>query len=297
MLFDSHCHAWRNWPYAESVPDPHTRGSVDALLWDMDENQVDRAAVVCVRMGREEGERCANDDNNDYVAAAINAHPDRLVMLADVDCCWTEAEYHKPRAARRLEQAVGRYGLSGFTHYVEGDNDGWLWSEDGQEFFATAARLDLVASLALSAPWFSDLRQVAQAYPTLPILLHHLGMLRLARPTFATDLAALMGLADLPNLYLKLSGLHYLAQDAWDFPFVEVQERVFRPLLAAFGADRFVWGSDFSAVGRYITYPQSLELVRSRLQGLGAADLDLVLGGTLDQLFRTRRPHRRKAEK
>jgi predicted TIM-barrel fold metal-dependent hydrolase len=120
-------------------------------------------------------------------------------------------------------------------------------------------------------------------------------MLQLARPTFEADLAALIGLADVPNLYLKLSGLHYLAQDAWDFPFLEVQARVLRPLLTAFGAARFVWGSDFSAAGRYITYRQSLELARRRLAGLNTADLDLVLGGTIDQLFRTRRPHHRKA--
>ncbi len=290
MLFDSHCHAWRKWPYAEGVPDPETRGSVDMLLWEMDENGVDRAAVVCVRMGREVSAACGNDDNNDYVAAAVKAHPDRLVMLADVDCFWTDTEYHKPGAPERLEQAAERYGLCAFTHYVDGDNDGWLVSEEGQEFFASAARLNLIASLALSAAWFSDLRQVALANPTMPIVLHHLGMLRLEHPTLEADLAALIGNADLPNLYLKLSGLHYLSEASWDFPFEDVQKRVLRPLLAAFGSERFVWGSDFSAASRYITYSQSLELVRNRI-GLASGDISLVLGETLDGLLRTRRPH------
>ena len=290
MLFDSHCHTWRKWPYAEGVPDLETRGSVDTLLWEMDENGVDRAAVVCVRMGKEVSAACENDDNNDYVAAAVKAHPDRLVMLADVDCFWTDTEYHKPRASERLEQAAERYDLCAFTHYVDGDNDGWLVSEEGREFFACAARLNLIASLALSAPWFSDLREVALTNPTMPILLHHLGMLRLERPTLEDDLAALVANADLPNLYLKLSGLHYLSENAWDFPFEEVQKRVLRPLLAAFGAERFVWGSDYSAASRYITYSQSLELVRSRI-GLSNEDINLVQGATLDLLLRSRRPH------
>ncbi|HMK96659.1 MAG TPA: amidohydrolase family protein [Acidimicrobiales bacterium] len=297
MLFDSHCHAWRKWPYSQGVPDPDARGSVDTLLWEMDENGVDRAAVVCVRMGREVSAACANDDNNDYVAVAVKAHPDRLVMLADIDCFWTDAEYHKPGASERLKQAAERYELCAFTHYVDGDNDGWLVSEEGQAFFATAARLNLVASLAVPAPWFADLRQVALANPTMPILLHHLGMLRLESPTLEADIAALVRNADLPNLYIKLSGLHYLSEHPWDFPFLEVQERVFCPLLAAFGAERFVWGSDFSAAGRYISYPQSLEVVRRRLDGLSAGDINLVLGETLESLLRTRRPRGQQLQK
>ena len=268
MLFDSHCHAWRKWPYAEGVPDPETRGSVDMLLWEMDENGVDRAAVVCVRMGREVSAACGNDDNNDYVAAAVKAHPDRLVMLADVDCFWTDTEYHKPGAPERLEQAAERYGLCAFTHYVDGDNDGWLVSEEGQEFFASAARLNLIASLALSAAWFSDLRQVALANPTMPILLHHLGMLRLEHPTLEADLAALIGNADLPNLYLKLSGLHYLSEASWDFPFEDVQKRVLRPLLAAFGAN--------ASSGAPTSQPLAVtSLTRSllNLSGTGSASL------------------------
>ena len=204
MLFDSHCHAWRKWPYAEGVPDPETRGSVDMLLWEMDENGVDRAAVVCVRMGKEVGAACGNDDNNDYVAAAVKAHPDRLVMLADVDCFWTDTEYHKPGAPERLEQAAERYGLCAFTHYVDGDSDGWLVSEEGQEFFASAARLNLIASLALSAAWFSG---SAPGSPSQPYHAHIAApprdvASRTPHPRGVRYGSALVANADLPNLYL-----------------------------------------------------------------------------------------------
>ena len=46
MIFDAHCHAWRNWPYEDGVPGPQSYGSAEALLWEMDANGVDRAAVV-----------------------------------------------------------------------------------------------------------------------------------------------------------------------------------------------------------------------------------------------------------
>lgn len=287
MIFDSHCHAWRNWPYDPRVPDLHYKGSVDALLWEMDENGVDRAAVVCARMGREAGEPSANDDNNDYVAKAVAAHPDRLVMIADVDGVWCPQEHHKPGAAARLRRAVEQYGLAAFTHYVDEDSEGWFASDGGLEFFGTAAELGVVASLGMSPSWQPDLRRVALACPTLPILVHHQGMARLHKVTFETDLAAVLANSDLPNVFLKVSGFHYLARQSWEYPFPEVRERVLRPLVAAYTPLRLLWGSDFSAARPYVTYRQSLEVVRTHLGGLGDGAMDRILGANLNELLRT----------
>ena len=62
-MIDSHVHAWRQWPYDQAVPDPATRGCIDHLLYEMDRHEVERALVVCARIG-------GNDDNNEYVARA-----------------------------------------------------------------------------------------------------------------------------------------------------------------------------------------------------------------------------------
>ena len=68
MIVDSHCHAWRYWPYQPPVPDPTSRGMVEQLLFEMDRNGVDRAVVVCARIDH-------NPDNNDYVAECVRALP------------------------------------------------------------------------------------------------------------------------------------------------------------------------------------------------------------------------------
>src|SRR5690348_1260468 len=59
MIVDSHCHAWRTWPYEPPVPDPTSRGMVEQLLWEMDQNGVEKAVVICARIEH-------NPDNNDY---------------------------------------------------------------------------------------------------------------------------------------------------------------------------------------------------------------------------------------
>ena len=102
MLADSHCHAWRHWPYDNSVPDPDYRGSIEALLYEMDTHGVERAAIVCARIGRGSGgSGFGNEDNNAYVSAFARKHPDRISAWVDFDCAW-RTEHHQIGAPKRL---------------------------------------------------------------------------------------------------------------------------------------------------------------------------------------------------
>jgi len=146
MIIDAHCHAWRYWPDEPPVPDPTSRGTVEPLLFEMDQHGVDQAVVVCARIDH-------NPDNNDYVAGCAVRFPERLHQFADVDCSWMPS-YHAPGAAERLAQSVARYRLKGFTHYVKSDDDGsWFGGEEGQAFFSTAARLRQIASPRPAPPY------------------------------------------------------------------------------------------------------------------------------------------------
>ncbi len=278
MIFDSHCHAWRRWPYDLAVPDPESRGSAEALLYEMDANGVDRAALVCARIGGGAGgDGFANDDNNDYGAAFARAHPDRVVALVDVDCVW-RPEHHTAGAAERLVDEVERTGAVGFTHYVTPENDGWFRTDDAHAFFAAAADRGLIASLAVSAPWFDDLRALAVENPSLPVLIHHM-----SHPGTPAALEALLALADVPSIGVKISGFNYLAEERWDYPYPRSQA-VFRSIAQAFGPDRLYWGSDFPASRDDLTYRQSLEVVRSHAEGPDAAALAALLGDNLAAL-------------
>ena len=279
MLFDAHCHAWRRWPYDTAVPDPDTRGSIETLLYEMDSHGVERAAVVCARIGGGAGgDGFANDDNNDYVARFAAAHPDRITPWVDVDCLWRE-EHHTPGAAERLRSEIERSGARGFTHYVSPEtNDGWLGSDDAREFFRFAAEAGLIASLALSAVWFDDLRAIAAANPSLPILLHHM-----THPSSAADLDALLTLAELPNVGVKISGFNYNASDYWAFPYPQSQA-IFRSIADRFGSSRLYWGSDFPASRDQLTYRQAIETVRSRSDFLAPAQLAGIMGDNLAAL-------------
>lgn len=278
MIVDAHCHAWTHWPYQPPVPDPRSRGAVDQLLWEMDQNGVDRAAVVCAAIDH-------NPLNNDDVAAWVEHHPDRLIQIADVDCLWSPT-YQTPGAATRLAEAVDRYRLRGFTHYVRSDDDGsWYRTDDGLAFFETAARLGQVVSLAIPARLQHVVRDIAERFPSLSILCHHMAGARLADPA---SLEEICRSSARPNIHVKLSGFHYAAPVAWAYPYHECRPIV-RALFEHFGAERLHWGSDYPVVRRAMTYQQSLEAVRTHCaEIIPPPAMARVLGDSLAALLGAR---------
>jgi L-fuconolactonase len=278
VIFDAHCHAWRRWPYDLGVPDPDSRGSAEALLYEMDTHGVDRAAIVAARIGGGAGgDGFANEDNNDYVVEFAARHPDRITPIIDVDCVW-RPEHHTPGAAERLVAEAERTGAIGFTHYVSPANDGWFSTDDAHGFFRAAADRGMIASIALTAPWLGDLRALAAENPTMPFLLHHM-----THPRSQADLESLLALADLPNVGVKISGFNYVAERAWEVPYPNGQ-RIFRAIADAFGARRLYWGSDFPASRDELTYRQAIEVVRTHADFLDDSQLSAVLGDNLAAL-------------
>jgi predicted TIM-barrel fold metal-dependent hydrolase len=281
MIVDAHCHAWARWPYDAGVPDPQ-RGSIDALRYGMDTHGIDRAVVVAARLGLEDP-RTDNADNNAYVAAAISESADRFALFADIDSFWSP-EHHLAGAAARLEAVVDEFAPAGLTHYVRGQDDGWLLSADGVAFFERAAELGLIASLHVPPEWHQSLAELASLVPGLPILLHHQGLVPSGLRSDDAQAEQLLALATLPNVFLKVSGFHYLTDRPWGYPFDDAGP-LLSSLAAAFGAERLVWGSDFPVCTKHVSLRQTIEVVHEQLGFLSDREINLVMGGTMQGLI------------
>jgi L-fuconolactonase len=275
VIVDSHSHAWNHWPYEPPVPDAPTRGSAEQLVFELDNHEVDLALVVAAGIEH-------NENNNAYVADAVQRFPGRLLHIADVDCTWSR-DYHTPGAADRLREAIRVYDPVGFTHYVRRENDGWMVSDEGMEFFGVAAEHGLIASLAASPAWQDDIRTIAREFPGMPILCHHLAGIRGAG---AGGLQQVLASADCPNIYVKVSGFYYGAERPWDFPFPEAIE-VVRELYRNLGPHRLVWASDFPASRRWVSYTQSVEMVRTHCSFIDPEHLPAIFGGNMQAILET----------
>lgn len=274
-ILDSHCHAWRTWPYAQA-PDAESRATVELLLYEMDAHSVEQALVVCAAIDE-------NPDNVEYVAAARDRSPDRILLVADLDCTWSDS-YHRPGSAERLCALDDRFGLTGFAHYLADDNDGWLAGDEADAVFAVAAERGLVVSLGASPAWQEDLRAIAHRHPTVPVLCQTLGGVPAGVGVDSPALYEVLASADVESIYVKVAGLHYCSARGWDYPWPDAVA-VLEKIAQAFGPERLCWGSDFPASTRFTTYRQSLEVVRSHCPFFGKDDLRLVLGGTLSGIL------------
>ena len=278
MIIDSHCHAWPRWPYQPPVPDDEHRGRIEQLLHEMDINGVDQAFIVCAQIDH-------NPQNNAYIAQAISEHPERLHQAADVDCSWSPT-YHQPGAADRLRQTAELWPIKGFTHYLKPDDDGaWLYSDEGLAFFKVAEEKKLIASIAGHPGHQPAIRKVAERFPSMPILCHHLGGVKAGGEPPNAGLNEVLASAQLPNIYIKLSGFAYCSQTDWDFPYADTHW-IIRSLYENFGPYRMCWGSDYPVVRFYMTYRHALEAFRAHCTFVPDNDKAWILGKTLDRLLR-----------
>jgi L-fuconolactonase len=276
VIIDSHCHAWRTWPYSPLVPDEASRGTVEQLLYEMDLHGVEQAAIVCAAIEN-------NPDNVEYVSFAKERYRKRLHVIADLDCTW-HPTYHRPGSADRLRALDDKYELIGFTHYVSRTNDGWLGTDEAESLFVAAEERGLLVSLAAGPAWQADLRAIARRHPGVPVLCHHLGGVSSEGGGEPDGLGQLVQSVACPNIFVKISGFHYASPQSWNHPWPD-GIKLFKQIFEAFGPNRLCWASDFPASTRHCTYRQSLEVVRTHCDFLSSDDLRLILGGTMQAIL------------
>ncbi|MBI2190512.1 MAG: amidohydrolase [Planctomycetes bacterium] len=280
MIIDSHTHAWPRWPYEPPVPDSTSRGTIEQLLFEMDQHRVDQAVLVCARIDH-------NPDNNAYIAECVHRHPTRLIQFADVDCSWTDT-YHTPGATDRLARTAEECPIRGFTHYVRGDDDGsWFLGDEGVQFFQKAADLKLIASLAIGSHLQPVLRRLAERFPSVPFLCHHMAGARASEQPPHPRLKEILASARTPNICIKMSGFHYVSQVSWDYPYSDCGWIV-RALYEHFGPTRLCWGSDYPVVRAYMTYQHALEAFQTHCPFIPEKDKAEILGGALHRLLAER---------
>ena len=130
-----------------------------------------------------------------------------------------------------------------------------------------AADLGLVIELHIGPNYALQAASAIRAFPGCKVLIDHMGEPKLGNPY---EFANMLELAKLPNVYMKISGIDYIATDAPNFPSVlPFTTRLIRE----YGPDRIVWSGG------------SPKLADFHMKGYSAADIAKVKGGNLQKLL------------
>ncbi|MBL8600276.1 MAG: amidohydrolase family protein [Devosia sp.] len=270
MIVDSHCHCWPSWPYGKVV-DPTTRGSSDRLVSELDENGIAHAIVICASIE-------ANASNNEYVYQEATRFAGRLTVAVDLDSRWTPT-YHQRGASERLQRACDLWRPGGFAHYLTDESSAaeYFLSVEGKRLFQVAEREGLFASIGCRPPHLDTISKLAKNFPTVPLLLNHLAFLTDVEIERASVRQSVRALRSTQNIYVKISGVGNIDRSG-EYPFPDFS-KVIRILYDELGPNQLVWGSDFPVSAAYMTYRQTIDILRSHQLFMPKTDIDTILAG------------------
>ena len=187
-----------------------------------------------------------------------------------------------PDAAATLRALANRPRFAGLRLFAIGASPPtWLDDPATDALWAVAAERDLRIVVALLPPDLPRLARRLVQFPDRPVVLDHCGFPDLrGGPPYrgATDLFAL---AEHEHLHLKVTS-HVL--ETADAEGDTDGRALVQQLVATFGADRLLWGSDYSQTHDR-SYAELVELGQSACAGLPAADAARVMGENAVRLW------------
>lgn len=168
-------------------------------------------------------------------------------------------------------------------------DDDWLLRPELAPAFGSLIDHDLVFDALVLPRHLPRLLVLLDRYPKLAVVIDHGAKPSIRdrrRDPWRNDMAAL---AARGSVTCKLSGLITQAAAAWTIddlaPFVD-------HLLAVFGSDRLIWGSDWPVVNLAGGYDRWVEATLSLLHGLDERTRSAILGGNSERVYLARRGRR-----
>jgi predicted TIM-barrel fold metal-dependent hydrolase len=275
-VVDAHLHVW-DATAAGKDPGPMRVGysaqataSVELFLDYMDEAGVEKAVFV---------QPWFYHWDNSYMVDSLRRYPDRFRGVCVIDPRGPEAP-----AALRAWRDRGATGIRlRALRQGEGPTPGpWLGTEETLPLWEAIAETGTIACVLGAGPDLARLAPLLARFPPVRVVVDHLNNPAPAEGLGQPAFQALLALAGLPHVYVKLSGFHHWCRERYPYregmPFVEAA-------LRAFGADRCMWGSDFPHVLAGCGYVRNRHLLPREASFLSKAGMEAVMGGTAKRLW------------
>jgi L-fuconolactonase len=194
---------------------------------------------------------------------------------------WVDLE--APDAAMRIARLAGEDLLVGIRPMVQDiPDDGWLLREQLTPAFAALARHRLVFDALVLPRHLAPLLRVVRRHPDLRFVIDHLAKPPVAGGALAPWDRDIAALARQPNVACKLSGLVTEAAPDWS---VDDLRPYADHVLACFGPDRVLWGSDWPVVQLAGGYEAWWQATGALLASLPPAGRAAVLGGNSRRIY------------
>jgi predicted TIM-barrel fold metal-dependent hydrolase len=239
----------------------------ETLLQEMDAAGIDKAAIV--------HSSTAYGYDNSYVADAVAAVPARFTGVYSIDVL-------TPDGVQTFDYWLAR-GCSGMRLFTTGstlpDQSTWFADPRTYPFWEHAAAKNIPVCMQMKMQGLPLLRQIMDRFPKVTIILDHLARAPAGDgPPYAAA-GELFALARYEQLYLKVTPIN-ISPKNWGNG---TPETFFGQAIAAFGAARIAWGSNFpNSTG---TLLEILNAARKAFSFARQSDQDWIFGKTAQVLY------------
>ena len=211
--------------------------------------------------------------DNRFTADSARANPDWMVGVCTLDP-------DDPHSPGLLDEYAREYNVRGMRSIPAAD--GKLDHPGVFKLWETAERLGIVINVLVNRDKREELSALLQRLPKLKVVLDHCLNIKVG-PDLDAIVADVVKLARHPNLHAKLTFIPTGSEEP--FPCRDLHDAC-RSVIAAFGPDRCVWGSDFPCElwCPKVTYAQHLKIFTHEL-GLDERTQEAILGKTATELW------------
>jgi L-fuconolactonase len=184
-------------------------------------------------------------------------------------------------------EALLAAGHVGLAVYVPDDGAVAALSAWGPATWRALDAHAAIVSFNIGLPQIGILAGIAEAAPRCRLIVSHMGLPGSRRDTPSLDaaraeLAPLLSLAVQPNVFVKLSGFYAVSDPTHAWPHGAAAPLV-KVLVEGFGADRCLWGSDFSPALDHVSFVQTITV--PGLDAFDAVAQAAIMGGNLMRIL------------
>jgi len=274
MLIDAHQHLWQVGKNGHEWPTPDLGGIYRDFV-------PDNLAAACEGLGIAgtvlvQSQPC--DADTDWMLEVAATTP----LIRGV-VGWTDLA--APEAVQRIAELAQRPKLKGLRPMLQGlPQDDWILRDEVQPALEAMVAHELTFDALVFTRHLPFIDRLAKQYPGLRIIIDHGAKPPFGQPENMTQWRdAIASVAANPNVTCKLSGLlTEMASGQGEDSLAPCADH----LLAIFGAERLMWGSDWPVVLLKDSYRHWFDWTRRWLDGKPEAIRVMIMGETARQIYR-----------
>ena len=285
-LVDTHTHVWGPdtadlpWYSADLPPEWSGPYSHTDLVADMDAAEVDEGVLQPTTIyGRDERA-------NEYTLRAIEAHPERLWGVGIMEYFQDEPDLRQ--AVRRVTGHERMLGIRFHAAFEYGETPGqmdpqtdWITNDALDPLYDEIATQDAAVFVLAKPGQYSMLATLAAANPDVTFVIEHMGWPDERMEPDEAPWTNIETLAEHENVYVKVSSVPRASGDDWPY---ETAGMFVRKLLAWFGPERLMLGSDYPWLDDWASYRECLSWPEA-VEYLSARDLSWLSYRTFETLW------------